>query len=228
MNQTGRPIIIAIDGASSTGKSSIARRLAKRLKYTHIDTGAMYRAVTYHFMTHRVDLTDQNAIDSSLLGIKIRIHSDGNSTRVLLQGQDITQHLRTPLVSDHVSEVAALSAVRRVLVEQQQEMGAEGGIVMDGRDIGTVVFPSAALKIFLHCDLSLRVSRRHAELMEAGVDIDQEEVRQNLLHRDHIDSTRLDSPLRQAEDALRVNNSSRSIDETVEFLYQLALERMPT
>jgi len=221
-------IIIAIDGASSTGKSSIAKRLARRLSYTHVDTGAMYRAVTYGLLQNRIPIDDNSALLAYLDDLKIRLAVGDRELSVFLNDMDITAHIRTPEVSDQVSQVAAISAVRRLLVEQQREMGLLGGIVMDGRDIGTVVFPQAQLKIFLHCNLEYRVERRHQELLSSGIEIEQEEVRHNLVHRDHIDSTRTDSPLKQAEDAILVDNTSRSIEETVEEIYHLAMDKIGT
>ncbi len=212
-------IIIAIDGYSSCGKSTLAKSLAARLRYTYIDSGAMYRAVTLHFLRQGIEAGNPESIRAALSAINIRFDQQNHT---LLNGEDVEKDIRKMEVSNYVSEVAAIPEVRRAMVEQQQEMGAGKGIVMDGRDIGTVVFPRAELKIFLTADPEVRAQRRYKELQEKGQDNALEEVRRNLEHRDHIDSTREDSPLRQAADAVIIDNTLLDRAEQLERAVTLA------
>lgn len=201
-------IIIAIDGYSSCGKSTLAKALAKRLGYTYIDTGAMYRAVTWYVMQHDIDVEDTEAIIAALPDIHISFDRDGNGqSRTILNGEDIEEAIRTMEVSNLVSDVSRIKEVRQNLVAQQQRMGDEKGIVMDGRDIGTVVFPKADLKLFMTADLDVRIDRRFEELQAKGMDVTVADVARNLQERDRIDTTRKESPLRKADDAIEIDNT---------------------
>ena len=217
-----RRIIIAIDGYSSCGKSTLARALAKRMHYLHVDTGAMYRAVTLYFLRNNIDYIDPVAVDNALEEISIHLGFENDCQVTWLNGENVEEAIREPEVNELVSNVSTLSAVRKEMVAQQQRMGKGKGLVMDGRDIGTVVFPDAELKLFLIADTGVRVERRWLELTEKGLQIDREKVKENLLIRDHIDSTRLDSPLRQAEDATVIDTSYLSEKEQLQIAYDLA------
>jgi cytidylate kinase len=220
-------IIIAIDGYSACGKSTLARDLASHLGYTYIDTGAMYRAVTLYFLDHQVDHSDAQAVMKALDSIRIRFQpaSDG-AMATFLNGQNVEDEIRSMRVSGSVSEVAALSAVRRAMVREQQEMGMQKRVVLDGRDIGTVVFPQAELKIFLTADFEERLRRRFEELRRGGSQqaLSSEEVADNLRKRDHIDSTRADSPLRQAQDAKRLDNTTLDRESQLELVLKWVRE----
>lgn len=201
-------IIIAIDGYSSCGKSTLAKALAKRLGYTYIDTGAMYRAVTWYVMQQGIDVEDTEAIIAALPDIHISFDRDGNGqSRTILNGEDIEDAIRTMEVSNLVSDVSRIKEVRQNLVAQQQRMGDEKGIVMDGRDIGTVVFPKADLKLFMTADLDVRIDRRFEELQAKGMNVTVADVARNLQERDRIDTTRKESPLRKADDAIEIDNT---------------------
>jgi len=221
-----KQITIAIDGFSSCGKSTLARELANRLAYRYIDTGAMYRAVTLYFQRHQINYQDSTNVAEVLEDILIDFHPIDGKNHVFLNGEDVEDEIRTMAVSAEVSQVAALSPVRRALVAQQQRMGAAGGIVMDGRDIGTVVFPDAELKIFLTAEPEVRVERRYQELLQKNKPVTRAEVRENLKTRDRIDSTRADSPLSQAEDALVLDNSHFSQSEQLDLALEWAIERI--
>ncbi len=212
MENNNPKIIIAIDGYSSSGKSTMAKRLASRIGYRYIDTGAMYRAVTLFAMRQSMIDADGN-VDADLLqqalpGIKIDFapQPDG-SQRTLLNGEDVEDEIRRIQVSSHVSTIAAIPFVRHALVKAQKAMGGEKGIVMDGRDIGTTVFPEAEFKIFVTASAQTRAQRRFAEMLEKGGNPSFEEVLANVVHRDHIDETREESPLRKADDAVTLDNS---------------------
>lgn len=209
------PVQIAIDGHSSCGKSTLARRLAKELGYLYIDTGAMYRAVTWYFLSQGIPITDQEAVRSALASITLRLTQSADGMRISLNGQDISDEIRTMAVSNAVSGVAAIPQVRTFLVAQQQAIGNEQDVVMDGRDIGTVVFPHAALKIFLTASLQVRAFRRWKELEGKGEQYTIQEVADNLSYRDTIDSTRDVAPLIQAADAVLLDNSALDADETL-------------
>ena len=207
------PITVAIDGFSSCGKSTLARQLAARLGYLYVDSGAMYRAVTLHFLRRSTDIADAEDVRDALLDLSLSFKSEGSHQRVLLNGEVVEAELRTMEVNGLVSPVATLTAVRKALVEQQRDIGREGGIVMDGRDIGTVVFPAAEVKLFVTADIRERVRRRVAELANYGRNTPAEVVERNLLERDQIDSTREDSPLRKAEQAVVLDNTNLTPDE---------------
>lgn len=215
-------IIIAIDGYSSCGKSTLAKALAKRLHYIHVDSGAMYRAVTLYFLRHQIKLDDPQAVKQALQKISIRLGFDIEAQVTWLNSENVEKAIRDQMVSELVSEVATISAVRKAMVAQQRKMGELKGMVMDGRDIGTVVFPNAELKLFVVADLEIRVERRWLELQMKGIAIDRDDVRKNLLLRDHIDSTRSDSPLRKASDAVILDTSYLTEKEQLQIAYDLA------
>jgi cytidylate kinase len=222
-----KKIVIAIDGFSSTGKSTIAKKLAKELNYIYVDTGAMYRAVTYYALKHNLigeDFFNSEALVMQLSEIQImfKFSKELGFAEVYLNGKNIESSIRTLKVSKYVSPVATLSEVRRKLVEQQQLMGKDKGVVMDGRDIGTVVFPEAELKIFMTASAETRAKRRYKELLNRGHDITFEHVLENVTTRDRIDSTREDSPLIKAKDAIEIDNSDLSIDEQLNTIIGMA------
>lgn len=208
------PLTIAIDGYSACGKSTLARALARRLGYSYIDTGAMYRAVTLQFQRSGIDLTDTQAVNEALRTLTITFRPEDN--HVLLNGEDVEHAIRGLDVSNMVSQVAAVSQVRRAMVEQQRRMGADGGVILDGRDIGTVVFPNADLKLFVTADIETRIDRRLSELLADGQEVERKEVAANLEERDYIDSHRADSPLRMAEDAVLLDNTHLNLEELVD------------
>jgi len=222
MSEEESKITIAIDGYSSCGKSTLAKGLAKRLHYLHIDSGAMYRAVTLYFLRHQIDLNNQAEVINALGNISIHLGFERESQVTWLNDENVEAAIREPEVSEFVSDVATLSVVRKEMVAQQRKMGEKKGLVMDGRDIGTVVFPNAELKLFLVADTDVRVERRWLELQAKGITIDPKEVRKNLLLRDHIDSTRIDSPLRQASDATVIDTSYLTEKEQLQIAYDLA------
>ena len=216
-NSSQHRIIVAVDGYSSSGKSTMAKALARTVGYRYIDSGAMYRAVTLRAMRDGMINTDGTVNTDALIAIldDIRIDfavmPDGQHT--LLNGEDVESEIRSLRVSQHVSPVAAIPAVRHRLVALQQQFGREKGIVMDGRDIGTTVFPDAELKIFVNASAETRAQRRFQELMAKGSDVNYEEVLANVVHRDHIDETREESPLRKAADAVMLDNSTMTEEE---------------
>ncbi len=210
--------IIAIDGFSSCGKSTLAKALAKKLKFAFIDSGAMYRAVTLYFIRHEIALDDQEAIENALKDIHIDFIPNAMKTEIHLNDEDISEEIRQMYISDKVSDVSAIRAVRLAMVAQQQKLGSRRNIIMDGRDIGTTVFPDADLKIFMTADPKVRAARRYLELTEKGEDVTLEEVVENLATRDRIDSTRAESPLRQAEDAIVLDNSNLPPEQQLHFV----------
>lgn len=218
--------VIAIDGFSSCGKSTVAKALAKQLNFVFVDSGAMYRAVTLYFMRHQIDIQNPEAVDQAIENIHIDLVPLPEKTQVLLNGEDISDAIRTMEISEYVSEVSAIKAVRHAMVKQQQALGAKRNIVMDGRDIGTTVFPNAHLKIFMTASPQVRAERRYAELTAKGEVLTMEDVKENLAHRDHIDSTREESPLRQAEDAIVLDNSEMNQEEQLEFVVKLVQDRL--
>jgi cytidylate kinase len=229
-NVNKKKIVIAIDGFSSTGKSTVAKQLAKQLNYIYVDTGAMYRAVTYFALDEHLigeDFFHSKELIERLDEIQItfKFNEELGFAEVYLNGQNIEKAIRTLEVSKYVSLVSTISEVRQKLVEQQQKMGKDKGIVMDGRDIGTVVFPNAELKVFMTASAEIRAKRRYKELLQRGHDLNFEDVLENVLTRDKIDSTRADSPLTEAKDAIEIDNSALTIDEQVETLLRLAKSR---
>lgn len=208
-------LIIAIDGYSSCGKSTLARELAQRLNYTFIDTGAMYRAITLYFLREDVSIKDEQAVSNALARIVLAFETNEQTGKrdIHLNGENVSRAVRDIIVSEKVSDVAAIRKVRDFAVAQQRKIGESGGVVMDGRDIGTVVFPHADLKIFMTADIEVRVKRRFLELHADNPNISLEEVKVNLEMRDYIDSNREESPLRQAEDARVLDNSDISPEQ---------------
>ena len=204
-----KKIIITIDGWSSCGKSTLAKQLAKELGYVYVDSGAMYRAITLYFLRNHVDWTDPKEVKQALESINLEFifNPASNSSEIYLNDENVEYLIRDLVIAEKVSDVAAIREVRDFAVAQQQKMGTRKGIVMDGRDIGTVVFPDAELKIFMTADNAVRVERRFRELYEKNPNITIEEVKNNLEMRDYIDSNREISPLRQAEDALVLDNT---------------------
>jgi CMP/dCMP kinase len=219
-----KKINIAVDGYSSCGKSTTARLLARRLKYIFIDSGAMYRAVTWYLIQHKIPYDSISKILMALPNIELdfRPTQDSEIPLIHLNGNCVEQQIRMPEISGLVSEYSTVKEIRKLLVTQQQWMGRNGGVVMDGRDIGTVVFPMAELKVFLTAELDIRVTRRALELEEKGTPMDENEIRENLLHRDFVDTTRKESPLRKAENAIEIDTSYLEIEEQVEIVYNLA------
>ena len=222
-----RKIIIAIDGYSACGKSTTAREVAKILGFRYIDSGAMYRAVTLYFLDHHLSITNPKDVDRALqqLRISFQVNAHGK-TETYLNGVMVEKEIRDMRVSEFVSQVSTLAPVRRAMVEQQRRMGKERAIVMDGRDIGTVVFPDAELKLFLTADVLVRAFRRQRELLDRDEMVDIDTIIENLLRRDEIDSTRQESPLRKATDAIEIDTTHITIDEEVDEVIRLALERM--
>lgn len=223
-------ITIAIDGHSSCGKSTMAKNLAKEIGYVYVDTGAMYRAVTLFAMRNHLFNADgsikeaelQQRLDEIHIDQKLVTTSEGGIGKVatFLNDEDVEQEIRTMEVSCYVSPIAALAFVRQKLVEQQQQMGANGGIVMDGRDIGTVVFPHAELKIFVTASAEVRAQRRYDELKGKGMPADYDDIYRNVVERDRIDSTRAVAPLKQAADAILLDNSHMTIPEQQNWLLE--------
>jgi len=224
-----RKITIAIDGFSSTGKSTIAKQLAKQLGYVYVDTGAMYRAVTLYAMQQKIIDKDNFKIDKLVndldkINLKFIFNKEKGFAQMHLNGVNVEKEIRSMDVSRLVSKVATISEVRRKLVSQQQIMGKDKGVVMDGRDIGTVVFKDAELKLFMTASPEKRATRRYKELLDRGDDVNFEEILENVKYRDHIDSTREDSPLVKADDAVDFDNSNMGLEEQFERIYNLALE----
>ncbi|RVT99924.1 (d)CMP kinase [Mucilaginibacter limnophilus] len=210
-------LVVAIDGYSSCGKSTIAKALAKKLDFVYIDTGAMYRAVTLYFLRNNIDLTDVSAVEQALNDISISLRTQNGLAQVFLNGEDVSDEIRQMPVASNVSKVAAIKAVRQAMVRQQQLMGQSANIIMDGRDIGTTVFPDAQVKLFMTADPMIRAQRRHKELVAQNPDITINEVYENLALRDHDDTTREESPLVQAPDAIVLDNSYLTPKEQLDF-----------
>ncbi len=217
-----KQIVIAIDGFSSTGKSTLAKVLAHKLHYIYVDSGAMYRAITLYFFKNNIDLNNFKQVAEALSQINLCFEENV----ICLNGEKVESQIRDMEISNRVSEVSALEAVRFFAVAQQQHLGEQKGIVMDGRDIGTTVFPDAELKIYLTADPMIRARRRFQELQLKDDTVNFTTVADNLKHRDHIDSTREVSPLRKANDAIVLDNSTMTFDETVETAYQWALAKI--
>jgi cytidylate kinase len=210
-------IIIAIDGYSSCGKSTLAKALAKELHFIYVDSGAMYRAVALYFLRNNIDLNNHNEVIEALKNIHLNFHSRDYKTHITLNDEDVSSEIRQMPVSERVSSVAAIHEVRLEMVKQQQRMGRIKNIVMDGRDIGTTVFPTATVKIFMTADPKVRAERRYKELLPTNPGITLEEVFENLAHRDYQDTTRTESPLRRAEDAIILDNTDLTPDEQLLF-----------
>jgi len=218
-----KKIIITIDGFSSCGKSTLAKQLANSLGYVYIDSGAMYRAITLYFLRNHINWTNGKQVEEALKGINLSFtfNEQSQQSEILLNDENVEYFIRDLVVAEQVSEVAAIGAVREFAVHQQQLMGKQKGIVMDGRDIGTTVFPDAELKIFMTADISLRVERRFKEMYAKNPNVSIEEVKANLELRDYIDSNREISPLRKAKDAILLDNSNLTIEEQLDFALNL-------
>ena len=223
---SAQKIIITLDGWSSCGKSTLAKALARALGYVFVDSGAMYRAITLFFIRNQVNIADPVAVEKALGAVQLQFifNPARGASDILLNGENVEALIREMTVASRVSEVAALARVRQFAVQQQQRLGKEKGIVMDGRDIGTVVFPQAELKIFMTADKDIRVQRRLKELQAANPSITADLVRENLGQRDHLDATRSESPLRQAEDARVLDNSNLSPAQQFEIAMAWAQE----
>lgn len=223
-----KPITITIDGWSSCGKSTLARQMAKSLNYLYVDSGAMYRAVTLYFLRNHIDWTHTNLVEDALqhVHLEFRVNPKSGLSEIYLNDENVEYVIRDMVVAEKVSEIAAIKEVRTFAVAQQRHISDKNGIVMDGRDIGTVVFPDAELKIFMTADMEVRVDRRFQELVQKNPNISFEEVRSNLALRDHIDSTREVSPLRKAEDAIELDNTNLTMDEQLAIALNWAQERI--
>jgi cytidylate kinase len=223
-----KKIIITIDGWSSCGKSTLAKQLAKALNYIYVDSGAMYRAITLYFLRNHVDWTSKKEVEKALDEISLEFVYVPKSERseILLNSENVEYVIRDLVIAEKVSDVAAIREVREYAVAQQQKMGKKRGIVMDGRDIGTVVFPDAELKIFMTADIAVRVERRFQEMYEKNPNVTIEEIKNNLELRDYIDSHREVSPLRQAEDAVVLDNTNLTEKEQFQMSLKWAHEHI--
>lgn len=223
-----KKIVIAIDGYSGCGKSTTAKEVARILGYTYIDSGAMYRAVTLHFLNRFTNLTNPKEVEKSLQTFKVEFHKDDTTGEQLtfLNGLNVEKEIRSMRVSEMVSEVSKIKEVRKELVAQQKRLGKHKAVVMDGRDIGTVVFPDAELKVFMTADIHIRAARRQKEILDKGQLVKLEDVVKNLAERDRIDSTRAESPLVKAADALEVDTSYLSFEDQVDTIVNMAKEKI--
>lgn len=219
-----KKIVVAIDGPAGAGKSTIAKLAAERLGYAYIDTGAMYRSVAWRFLQTGKPF-DEAFISQLANTMVIQFRPEARVNRVFVDGQEVTDAIRSAEVTANVSRVAAIGAVREAMVEQQRRMGDAGGVLMDGRDIGTVVFPNAQLKIFLTASVEERAQRRYKELLAKGEQVDLAQLQQDITDRDKQDSERAIAPLRQAEDALLLDTSHMNIEQVTEKILQLVEER---
>lgn len=216
-------IIITIDGFSSCGKSTLAKQLAKKLNYTYIDSGAMYRAITLYFLRNNIDLSNEKEICDALKNISLEfiVNQHSGNSEIYLNGENVEYIIRDIVVAEKVSEVATLKDVRSFAVAEQQKMGIHKGIVMDGRDIGTTVFPDAEIKIFMIADEAVRVERRYAEMFDKNPNVSLDEIKSNIAMRDYIDSNRKISPLRKADDAIELDNTNLTQKEQLDFALKL-------
>ena len=216
-------IVIAIDGFSGCGKSSTAKEVAKKLGFTYIDSGAMYRATALHFLTHHLSPLRPKDVEEGLKSLQISFQQNPETGKqeTYLNGVNVEKEIRTMRVSERVSEVATVKAIRAELVAQQQELGRKKGVVMDGRDIGSVVFPEAELKLFMTADVETRAKRRQLELKEKGESVSLEEIKLNLETRDQVDSSRTESPLLKVSDAIEIDTSTLTFSEQVDQIIDL-------
>jgi cytidylate kinase len=210
-------IIVAIDGYSSCGKSTLAKALAKKLHFIYVDSGAMYRAVALYFLRNNIDLNNHEQIAEALQNIHLNFHSRDYETHITLNDEEVSDEIRQMPVSEKVSAVSAIREVRKEMVKQQQRMGRSKSIVMDGRDIGTAVFPDAPVKIFMTADPKVRAERRYKELLPKNPNLTLEEVFENLAHRDYQDTTRTESPLVRAYDAIILDNTNLTQEQQLKF-----------
>lgn len=223
-----KKITITIDGYSSCGKSTLAKELADELKYVFIDSGAMYRAITLYFLRNHVDWTDSREVEKALgeIDLSFAYNKEHGKCDMILNDENVEYLIRDMIIAEKVSEIAALKEVREFAVAAQRKMGMQKGIVMDGRDIGTTVFPNAELKIFMTADPAIRVQRRYAEIIDKNPNITLEEIKANLEKRDYIDTHREFSPLIQAKDAIVLDNSTLTMDEQLHMALAWAKEKM--
>lgn len=222
------PIIIAIDGLSSSGKSTLAKHLAEELRYLYVDSGAFYRAATVYFYKHGIDWNNKHELLDALTDLHLAFEYDLKSkeSRIFLNGKNVEPEIRGITISNLVSEISTLPEVRKYIVSKLQEYGNNKGIVMDGRDIGTVVFPQAELKIYLMADENVRSERRYKEMKNKGLEVTESQITKNLSGRDLLDSTRVTAPLKKAEDAIMLDNTSMTEKEQFEFVLSLARKKM--
>ncbi|MBD1394553.1 (d)CMP kinase [Mucilaginibacter glaciei] len=213
----GKNIVVAIDGYSSCGKSTLAKALAKKLHFIYVDSGAMYRAVALYFLRNNISSTDLEQIEYALKNIHLNFHSRDYETHITLNDEEVSDEIRLMPVSEKVSEVSAIKAVRREMVKQQQRMGKLKNIVMDGRDIGTAVFPDAPVKLFMTADPKVRAERRFKEIHLKNPDITLEDIFENIAHRDYQDTTRTESPLVRASDAIILDNTNLTPEQQLQF-----------
>jgi cytidylate kinase len=216
-----KKLTIAIDGPSGAGKSTVARSLAKRLGYVYIDTGAMYRSVALRVKEKGISPEDEVTLNLLAASLHISFITQGEQTYVLCDGKDVTEAIRIPEISRLASTISKLKGVREALVQMQREMGEGGGVVLEGRDIGTVVFPDADVKFYLDAEGEERIRRRYHEMVEKGVRIDFKETQEELIQRDHHDMHRDHSPLKKAEDAVFIDSTHRSVEEVVEEMVRI-------
>ena len=215
---------IAIDGPAGAGKSTIAKRLAKKLGFIYVDTGAMYRAMAYYFLQHNIDAKDENAIAAACPDVDVTITYENGEQQVLLNGENVNGVIRNEEVGNMASSTSVYPVVRKKLVELQRQLAKSADVIMDGRDIGTCVLPDAQVKIYLTASSATRAKRRYDELTEKGVSCDLAEIEKDIIDRDYRDMHREKSPLRQAEDAVLVDSSEMNIDEVVDAIYQVYSE----
>ena len=219
-------IRIAIDGPAASGKSTTARLLAKKLGYLYIDTGAMYRAATLSVLRAGIDIHDEQAVVEHVKKIKISLKIIDGVQRTFLNGENVSGLIRTPEINQVISVISSYPGVRQVLIEQQRQLAREGGVVMDGRDIGTVVLPDAELKVFLVASLEERARRRQLDMERQGIQMDLEEIKKEIARRDELDSSRSAAPLKKAADARQLDTTHLTIKQQVEIIYQWALEKI--
>ena len=215
---------VAIDGPAGAGKSTIAKRLAKKLGFIYVDTGAMYRAMAYYFLQHNIDAKDENAIAAACPDVDVTITYENGEQQVLLNGENVNGVIRNEEVGNMASSTSVYPVVRKKLVELQRQLAKSADVIMDGRDIGTCVLPDAQVKIYLTASSATRAKRRYDELTEKGVSCDLAEIEKDIIDRDYRDMHRETSPLRQAEDAVLVDSSEMNIDEVVDAIYQVYSE----
>ncbi|MBO6269648.1 MAG: (d)CMP kinase [Clostridium sp.] len=216
---------IAIDGPAGAGKSSIAKMLASTMNYIYVDTGAMYRTLAVYFLEHDIDGDDEAAVVASLPDIDVSLEYENGTQQIFLNGENVTSRIRTPEVTDMASRTSAYAKVREKMVDLQRKIAAKNNVVMDGRDIGTVVLPDAGVKIFLTATTEVRANRRYLQMLEAGQEADLEEIRKDMEERDYRDSHRENSPLKQAEDAVYLDTSDMTKEEVIAFIRKLAEEK---
>ena len=217
-----RKITIAIDGPAASGKSTTAREVAQRLGYIYIDTGAMYRAVTLKALENQVNVHDINKVAELAEKVKIEFGKNNQKTIIYLDGKDVSDDIRAPRIDQQISPVAANPEVRKVMVKKQQEMGKHGGVILDGRDIGTVVFPKAELKIYMLASVEERALRRKREMEQKGLEIDLDKIENDIRYRDRQDMGRSHGPLKKAEDALEIDTTRLTIEQQVDLILKLA------